>query len=166
MADGSMIEQRVLASLDATGLPYEVVEIDPDFADTALFCEKYGFPLENSGNTIIVASKKKPKQYSAAVVRANARLDVNHRVKSLMGVSRLSFARPEETAELTGMMIGGVTALALPDQLPLYVDDGLMDLEFVILGGGSRSSKIKVSPEIFERLPNASIIPGLASVLK
>jgi hypothetical protein len=55
------IEASVISFLDGTGVPYEVVEIDPEFADTAEFCEKYDFPLANSANTIIVASKKKPK---------------------------------------------------------------------------------------------------------
>lgn len=154
-------EALVISFLDSTGVPYEIVEIDPDFADTAAFCEKYGFPLENSANTIIVASKKKPKTFIAAVVRADRRIDVNHTVKRLMNVGKISFARAEETAELTGMMIGGVTVLALPPELPIYVDPGLMDLDYIILGGGSRSIKIKVSPEIFDVIPNARVVEGL-----
>ncbi len=157
------IEARVISFLDGTGVPYIVVEIDPEFADTAQFCEKYGFPLENSANTIIVASKKKPKTFTASVVRATHRIDVNHVVKPLMDIGKVSFARAEETAELTGMMIGGVTALALPDQIKIYVDDGLMKLDYIILGGGSRSIKIKISPEIFRLVPNAKVIMGLVA---
>tara|TARA_B110000467_G_scaffold152982_1_gene162852 strand:+ start:452 stop:721 length:270 start_codon:yes stop_codon:yes gene_type:complete len=88
---------------------------------------------------------------------------VNHVVKPRMNVGKVSFARPEETAELTGMMIGGVTALALPDQIKIYIDDGLMNLEYIILGGGSRSIKIKISPEIFLSVPNAEVIKGLVT---
>lgn len=155
------IEQAVIARLDSYGVPYEVVEIDPDFADTAAFCEKYGFPAEQSANTIIVASKKEPKKYSASVVRATQRLDVNHCVKPMMNSGRVSFASAEETAELTGMMIGGVTALALPDGMPIYIDPGLMDHDYIILGGGSRSTKIQVSPEVLTRIPGAEMVDGL-----
>ena len=161
MRDASAIEARVISALDSYGLPYEVIEIDPDFADTAAFCEKYGFPPEQSANTIIVATKKQPKQYTASVVRATARLDVNHCVKQLMGNARVSFAGSEETAELTGMMIGGVTVLALPPEVPVYVDPGLMQCEYVILGGGSRSKKIKVSPDVLTRIHGATVIDGL-----
>ena len=156
------IEAKVLAHLDRLGVPYEVVKIDPAFADTAAFCAKYGFPPEKSANTIIVASKKEPKKYAACVVAATSRLDVNHRVKELMGVSRLSFADAEETAALTGMMMGGVTALALPEGLPLLVDERLMGLDYIILGGGSRSSKIKVSPGVFRQIESAQVVAGLA----
>src|SRR5207249_2720331 len=95
------IDRKVAESLDAMGVGYEVMSIDPDFADTARFCERYGIPPEKSGNTIIVASKKEPKQYCACVVLATTRLDVNHAVKKLMGASRVSFASSEETMALT-----------------------------------------------------------------
>jgi prolyl-tRNA editing enzyme YbaK/EbsC (Cys-tRNA(Pro) deacylase) len=78
-------------------------------------------------------------------------------------VSRLSFADPEETRALTGMMLGGVTVFALPADLPIYVDEGLMALPWIILGGGSRALKVKISPEVFRVLPNASVAPGLVT---
>jgi prolyl-tRNA editing enzyme YbaK/EbsC (Cys-tRNA(Pro) deacylase) len=156
------IEARVRQALDALGLLYELMPIDPAYADTALFCAHYRVPLDHSANTIIVASKKEPKQYAACVVKATTRLDVNHAVRGLMGVSRLSFASAEETRDVTGMMIGGVTLLALPESLPIFVDDKLMPLEYVVLGSGSRSSKIRTTPEIFKRVPNARIVAGLS----
>jgi prolyl-tRNA editing enzyme YbaK/EbsC (Cys-tRNA(Pro) deacylase) len=161
MSDG--VDRRVAEVLDGLGVPYEVMQIDPDFADTAAFCERYGIPLDQSANTIIVASKKEPKQYCACVVKATTRLDVNHVVKRLMGVSRVSFATADETKALTGMMIGGVTVFALPPDLPIYVDDKLMSLDWVIVGGGSRSTKIKTSPEVFRRIPNATVVEALST---
>ena len=156
------VDRRVAAMLDGLGIAYDVMQIDPDFADTAAFCERYGIPLEHAANTIIVASKKEPKQYCACVVKATTRLDVNHTVKRLMGVSRVSFASADETKALTGMMIGGVTVFALPADLPIYVDDKLMSLDWLIVGGGSRSTKIKTSPEVFRRVPNATIVEALS----
>jgi prolyl-tRNA editing enzyme YbaK/EbsC (Cys-tRNA(Pro) deacylase) len=157
------INAKVRASLDALGVAYEVMSIDPAFADTVQFCEKYGIPLANSANTIVVASKKEPKQYCACVVLATTRLDVNHGVKKLMGASRVSFASAEETQALTGMMIGGVTVFALPPDVPLYVDDRVMALDWVILGGGGRDTKVRTTPEVFRRMPGATIVPGLAA---
>ena len=157
-----MIEERVVHTLDSLGVPYELMQIDPAFADTAACCEKYGLPLDSAGNTIVVASKKEPRKFGACVVKATTRLDVNHAVRALLGTSKVSFASAEETMTLTGMMIGGVTVFALPADLPIYVDDKLMEREWVILGSGSRSSKIKIAPEVFRRIPNATIVPNLA----
>ncbi|MFP6679240.1 MAG: YbaK/EbsC family protein [Dehalococcoidia bacterium] len=155
-------ENDVKRVLDDIGVQYEIVECDPEFADTAAFCEKYGFRPEQSGNTILIGSKRGEKKYSACIALAHTRLDVNHSVRDLMGVRRLSFASAAETTELTGMMIGGVTPFCLPDDLPVYVDRRIMDLDYVILGGGSRSAKVKIDPDVFNRMPTVTVVEGLA----
>ena len=151
----------VLETVAALGVPHEVIEIDPALADTAAFCEHYGFPMEQSGNTIVVASKKEPKVYVACVVLATTRLDVNKRVRKLMGVSKVSFATAEEMHALTGMEVGGVTPFSLPEGMPLYVDSRLMEREWIILGGGGRAHKLKISPEVFRKL-GAEVVEDLA----
>ncbi len=153
----------MLAALDATGVPYEAMPCDPDFADTAAFCDRYGVAPEDSANTIIVVGKSEPRVYVACVVLATNRLDVNGAVKRRIGVRKVSFASADETRELTGMMIGGVTALALPQDLPLWVDSRVMARESIVLGGGSRSLKIRVAPEVFRHLPGTDVIDDLAT---
>ncbi len=66
----------------------------------------------------------------------------------------------EEMMDLTGMKVGGVTPFSLPESLPLYVDHRIMDLDWVILGGGGRSTKIQVTPEVFTKL-GAEVITDL-----
>ncbi len=154
-------EESVVEALKSLGVPWEAIAIDPVFADTAAFCEKYGYPAERSCNTIIVASRKEPKQFVACVVLAHTRLDVNKRVTKLMGVSKASFASAEEMMTLTGMQVGGVTPFSLPSGVPLYIDDRIPGLDWIILGGGGRSLKIKTSPAVFEKL-GAEVVAGLA----
>ena len=102
-------------------MPLELIPCDPAYADTAAFCARYGYPVERAVNTLVVASKKEPKQYAACVVLATTRLDVNHAARDLLGAAKCSFASSEEMIALTGMRVGGVTAW-LPEGLPLYVD--------------------------------------------
>ena len=162
MLNSGDIEQHVKSTLASINVTYDWIEVDPDFADTAAFCQMYGFPMDHSGNTIIIASKRGEKKYSACVVLGTDRLDVNRKVRDLMGVSRLSFANADETMDLTGMMIGGVTPFGLPESLPVYVDAMIMGLDYVILGAGSRSAKIKVSPEGLLGIPAANVVEGLS----
>jgi len=145
-------EQKVVDAVDALGMLYELISIDPAYADTAAFCQQYGYPPERSANTIIVASKKEPKQLAACVVLATTQLDVNKRVRKLLGVAKASFATAEEMVALTGMQVGGVTPFALPAGLPLYVDERIMRLDWIILGSGGRAAKIKIAPEVFTKL--------------
>lgn len=156
------IELSVIAALDATGVPYERMACDPDFADTAAFCERYGVAPQDSANTIVVVAKSDPRQYAACVVLATTKLDVNGAVRARFGVRKVSFASADETRALTGMMIGGVTALALPPDLPLWVDAAVMARPTIVLGGGSRSLKIRVTPHVFDALPGTEVVDGLA----
>jgi prolyl-tRNA editing enzyme YbaK/EbsC (Cys-tRNA(Pro) deacylase) len=155
--DGAAVERRVVEVLDRLGVPYELQPIDPAFADTAAYCERYGVPPERAANTLIVAAKKEPRRYAACVVLATTRLDVNRAVRRLLDASRVSFASADETRALTGMLLGGVTVFALPDDLPIYVDEKVLAHDWVILGSGSRSSKVRVSPEVLRRLPRAQV---------
>lgn len=156
------LEKRVVTALEASGVDFELIECDPELADTAEFCAHYGYPLERSANTIVVASRKPEGHHAACVVLATTRLDVNKKVRSLLGVRKLSFAPPDMTAEITGMVMGGVTVVGLPPDLPLYVDSAVTAIDWVIIGGGSRSLKAKVSTELFSALANAIIVEGLA----
>ena len=156
-------EAIVLEALDTLGVEYQRIEIDPDFADTADFCREYGYPVPECGNTILIASRSEPRQFAACVVRADTRLDVNRRVRKLMGVRKASFASAEDTVAHTGMAIGGVTAFALPEGLPIYVDAAVLDLDRVILGSGTRGSKIAVAPDVLSKLPGVEVVEGLAA---
>ena len=156
------LELTVRGVLDGLGVDYEWMPCDPDFADTAAFCARYGVPPDISANTIVVASRRGPQTYCACVVLAITRLDVNTTVRRLMGVPKASFAAAEETVEITGMMIGGVTPFGLPPSLPLYVDAAVLEREHVVTGAGSRSAKVKVASDALRRLPNATVVDGLA----
>ncbi len=145
-------QQLVLDALKVLGVSYEVIEIDPAFADTAAFCAKYGIPPERSANTILVASRKEPRKYATCLILATTQLDVNRRVKSLLDVQRVSFATAEEMRVLTGMEVGGVTPFALPAGMPLYVDSRVLKPDWIVLGGGGRSIKLRLAPGVLLQL--------------
>jgi prolyl-tRNA editing enzyme YbaK/EbsC (Cys-tRNA(Pro) deacylase) len=159
------IDSLIQGQLDHLGVAYELFACDPALADTANFCEAYGFKLEDSANTILVIGKSDPPVYAACVVLANSRLDVNKTVRQRLGTRKASFAPAEDTRALTGMEIGGVTVFGLPPDLPIWVDSRVMARERVVLGGGSRSFKVIAEPEILLRLPRAEVVEGLATEL-
>ncbi|MEX1296092.1 MAG: YbaK/EbsC family protein [Candidatus Limnocylindrales bacterium] len=147
--------------LDATTIEYEIIPCDPELADTAAFCEHYGYALEDSANTIVVVGKADPPLFAACVVLATTRLDVNRAVRRRLGTRKASFAGPDQTRALTGMAIGGVTPVGLPQDLPLWVDARVMERERIILGGGSRERKIFAPPAILTAL-GAEVVTDLA----
>ncbi len=163
MGDLGDPRDRVLECLRRLDVSHEIIPIDPRWADTASFCERYGYPPGRSANTILVASRRDPVVFCACVLLATTRLDVNGRVRKLMGVPRASFATEDQMTALTGMQVGGVTAPGLPDGIPLYVDSRVTDLDWVVIGDGGRTSKIRVATGIFEAI-GARIVTDLARV--
>jgi prolyl-tRNA editing enzyme YbaK/EbsC (Cys-tRNA(Pro) deacylase) len=157
-----ILDPRVRAAIESLGVSCEVLPCDPDFADTAAFCARYGIPPSESANTIVVASKKDPRKYAACLVLATTKLDVNRKVAELLDVKKLSFASGEETVALTGMMVGGVTLFGLPAGWPIYIDSRIAALPSVVVGGGNRSSKLKLSPATLLSLPGSLLVEGLA----
>lgn len=153
--------REALTQLD---IEYDVVPCDPALADTAAFCEAYGFEREDAANCIVVASRRPAGSYLVALVLATTRLDVNGSCCELMGVRRASFATAEQTAELTGMEIGGVTPFGLPPALqPVRVDAAVLTRQRVVIGGGDRSVKLVVEASLLARAPLFEAVDGLAS---
>jgi prolyl-tRNA editing enzyme YbaK/EbsC (Cys-tRNA(Pro) deacylase) len=154
---------RLEAALTPLDVPYELFPCDPALADTAQFCAAYGFSPDESANTIVVVGKSDPRVYAVCVVLATHRLDVNRAVRDKLGTRKASFAGADETRELTGMEIGGVTPFGLPDGLPIWIDADVMGRSRLILGGGSRSWKVISTPSLLEALPGAEVVEGLAN---
>lgn len=152
MADG------LIAQLDDTGVGYEVVECDPALADTAEFCEAYGYDPGDSANTLLVIGKSDPPVFAACLVLATTRLDVNKVVRKRLGTKKASFASGDDTTAITGQQIGGVTPFGLPGDLPIWVDSRVMDRERIILGGGSRDRKVLASPAILTAIGAETVV--------
>ena len=128
---------------------------------------KFAIPAVNvvntdSVNAILVKTKTGELKFAACALIEKTRININKMIRKKLGARKVSFANIEETAKLTEMDIGGVTPLTLSSSLPLWVDSKVMQRKVIVLGGGNRSSKIKVSPKIFNYTPNTEIVDGLA----
>jgi len=154
---------KIRQFIESTKLEFEVMDCNPELADTYIFCKEYGIDLEDSVNTIVVKTKTGELKYAVCALLATTKLDINKMIRKKLGARKVSFATIEETAKLTEMDIGGVTPLTLPSNLPLWVDSRVMQRNSIVLGGGNRSSKIKISPKIFQQTLNTEIVEGLAN---
>lgn len=154
-------DRGLRAALDGLGAAYEVLACDPELADTAAFLAAYGHAPDTVVNTLLVVAKR-GVGIAACAVLADSRLDVNGAVRRTLGVPKASFAPPGQTEALTGMALGGVAPFALPAEIRVLVDARVLEHPRVIVGGGSRSRKFAVDPEVFRRAPRTEVVPGLA----
>ena len=155
------LHASVADELAGRSISHEVLECDPDLADTAEFCAAYDIPIENSANAILIASRKPEGEYALCVVLATDRLDVNGTVRKKLGVRKASFATAEDTLERTGQAIGGVTVFGIPDEVPIWVDRAVTETGWVIVGAGTRTAKLKIDPELFVVDDRYEVVDGL-----
>jgi prolyl-tRNA editing enzyme YbaK/EbsC (Cys-tRNA(Pro) deacylase) len=160
-----LLAEPVAKALAALGEPdaVGVVEIDPELADTAAFCETYGSPLEASANCVVVSGKRSGEvRFAAALVLATTRADVNNVIKRRLDVRKASFAPMDQAVELTGMAYGGITPVGLPADWPILIDKRVADAPELVIGSGIRGSKLLISGAALASLPGAEVIEGLA----
>lgn len=136
-----------------------VAGIDPQLADTAAFCERYGVGQEVSANCVIVEAKRGDKiRYAACMVLASTRADVNNTVRRQLDARKISFAPMETAVSLTGMEYGGINPIGLPLDWPILVDTRVAASEQVIIGSGIRKSKLLVPGRFLSALPGATTL--------
>jgi prolyl-tRNA editing enzyme YbaK/EbsC (Cys-tRNA(Pro) deacylase) len=153
-----------LAELDGM-LPagaVEVAEIDPDLADTAEFCERYGIALAESANCVVVAGRRGGEtRFAACVVLATTRADVNGVVRRQLDVRKASFAPVDVAVAETAMEYGGITPIGLPDSWPVFLDAAVAATPRVVIGSGVRRSKLALTGDMLRRLPSITLLEGL-----
>lgn len=139
------------------------VDTDPEKADTAVFCETYGAPLEASANCVVVAAKRGGETALAACLAlATTRVDVNKAVRKHLEARKASFASMDAAVAETGMEYGGITPIGLPAGWPLLIDAAVAEAPYVLIGSGRRRGKLILPGRALAQLPGAEVLPGLA----
>lgn len=159
-----LVADPVAAALDQWSGSVDVrsARIDPDLADTAAFCERYGVAPEVSANCVVIAGRRAGStSYAACVVLATMRADVNGVVRRRMDARKASFAPMADAVQLSGMEFGGITPIGLPDW-PVWVDAAVLDRDVVVIGSGLRRSKLALPATALAEIPGAEAVPDLA----
>jgi prolyl-tRNA editing enzyme YbaK/EbsC (Cys-tRNA(Pro) deacylase) len=139
-----------------------VAEIDPQLADTAAFCERYGVRMDRSANCVVLAARREGRSWFAAcVVLATTRADVNGIAKKHLGASKISFAAMDVATAASAMESGGITPLGLPADWPVLIDAAVAAADRVVIGSGVRRSKISLPGAALAQLPNAVVLTAL-----
>jgi prolyl-tRNA editing enzyme YbaK/EbsC (Cys-tRNA(Pro) deacylase) len=146
------------------GREVRAAEIDPALADTAAFCKRYRVRMEDSANCVVIAGRRGAEtRYAACVILATTRVDVNGVVRRRLDARKASFAPVEDAVARTGMDFGGITPIGLPAGWPLFVDEGVLGREIVVIGSGLRRSKLCLPARHLSSLPGAEVVANLAN---
>jgi hypothetical protein len=98
-------------------------------------------------------------------VLATTRADVNGLVRRHLGARKASFAPQDVAVAESGMAYGGITAVGLPGSWPVLVDAAVAGSGLVVIGSGTRGSKLAVPGAVLAALPAAVVLEGLGQPL-
>ncbi|WP_242472956.1 YbaK/EbsC family protein [Blastococcus sp. TML/M2B] len=82
-----------------------------------------------------------------------------------MGARKASFAPQDVAVAESGMAYGGITPVGLPSSWPVLVDAAVAAADLVVIGSGTRGSKLAVPGAVLAALASAEVLEGLGQPL-
>ena len=142
--------------LDSLGIHYQLreYEVDPDDLSAENVASKVGFPPEQVFKTLAVKGDR--NGVAVAVVPGNYELDFKA-LAHLTGDRRVEMVPLKEVQGVTGYIRGGVTALGMKRDYPVFVDETMELWDTVCVSAGLRGLQIVIAPADYLRATGATV---------
>ena len=142
--------------LDALGITYALrdYELDPDDLSAEAVADKVGLPPEQVFKTLAVRGDR--NGISVAVIPGNFELDLKA-LAALTGDRKVELLPLKEVQPVTGYIRGGVTALGMKKDYPVFVDETMEIWDEVSVSAGVRGTQIVLSPADYLRATSATV---------
>ena len=138
---------RVVAALQAAGVPADVRRFEETVPTAAAAAEVLGVPVGASANSLVFDADGAP----LLVLTSGAHRVDTGKVAALVGAQRVRRATPEFVLAATGQEIGGVAPAGHPSRLRTVVDVDLATHPLLWAGGGDHFTMIGLTyPALLE----------------
>jgi Cys-tRNA(Pro)/Cys-tRNA(Cys) deacylase len=141
--------------LDSLGIHYELREYEVDPADLSAesVAAKVGFPPEQVFKTLAVTGDR--NGVSVAVIPGNWELDLKALAR-LTGDRKVEMLPLKEVQGTTGYIRGGVTALGMKKEYPVFADETMELWDLVCVSAGQRGLQVVIAPADYLRATGAT----------
>lgn len=117
-----------------------------------------GYTLEQGAKALITRVKKDGVKTFVMIVVPGDRKFHKEKLKSVFGLTDVRFATEIEAKDITGgVEFGGVPPLGNIFNLPVYVEQDLLNNEKIIFNAGDRCFSVGMKSEDYKNLVNPSI---------
>jgi len=147
--------------LDASKIPYEVYTFSTDIHSASGVATAIGQPLEHVYKTLVVM---RPNGKSLlAIVPGHRKVSLKHLAQAI-GEKRLRMATQREAESLTGLQVGGISALALVNRgFDVFLDRSALDLDRIVVSAGRRGINLRLRVEDLVRATGATFVEAASS---
>ncbi|MGC9971017.1 MAG: Cys-tRNA(Pro) deacylase [Bryobacteraceae bacterium] len=152
------MKTNAVRQLDNLGIRYEVreYEVDEEHMDAESVAQMIGLPSEQVFKTLVARGDR--HGVCLAVVPGNAELDLRALAR-LTGNRRIELVPLKEVQPLTGYVRGGVTALGLKREFPVFADETIELFDVISVSAGLRGAQILLAPADYLRAAKATVGP-------
>ena len=142
--------------LDSLGIDYELCEyeIDPEDLSAENVAAKVGLPPEQVFKTLAVRGDR--NGVSVAVIPGSYELDFKALAR-LTGDRKMEMLPLKEVQSATGYIRGGVTALGMKKDYPVFADETMELWDSVCVSAGQRGLQITLAPADYLRATGATV---------
>jgi Cys-tRNA(Pro)/Cys-tRNA(Cys) deacylase len=142
--------------LEKNDIPYEVTEFPGTERDAEVIAEILGVPPFMVYKTLVVEPVGGGKPI-LALIAANRSLDLKA-LAAAAGYKKVAMASHQDAEKLTGLKVGGISALALTHKnWPVYLDQPALELEHILVSAGQRGMDLRVPTAAFIRVVGAKV---------
>ncbi len=147
------IEEKILSSLKAQGIEFEVFEHNPVYT-----CPQMAKFLKTDEAHIAksMVAKKSDGTFVLAVLPGNKKIDF-HRLGTITKSAPISLAPKEEAEEITRCSVGCVYPLGNIINLETFFDEALLSQEHVYFNPGSHTKSVKISTRALVNLVGPTV---------
>lgn len=135
-------ENKLHQYIEANAIPAEHLIFETSCHTAVEAAESAGATLEDLVKNVCLISEN--GEFIVAIVKGEDRVDAG-RIAALLGIKKPKHASAEAVLEQTGYSVGGVPSFGY--QATLLIDERVMEKSWILTGGGSDRSLVKISPE-------------------
>lgn len=157
------IKTNVTRLLDSRKVHYETHEYDGSlFHSAEEVAALIGVPLEQVYKTIVVLREEKGKKPLLVMIAANHEVDLR-KLAAALGEKKLKVAKHAEAEALTGLQVGGISALALLSKpFEVCLDRTALAHPHIHISGGQRGLDVKIAVSDLIALSKARVVEATA----
>jgi Cys-tRNA(Pro)/Cys-tRNA(Cys) deacylase len=150
-----LVKTNAMRLLDAAKISYEVLTYSDDFHSADEVAELIGAPTETVYKTLVVLPESGQGKPLLVMIPATDELNLKG-LGLAVGEKKLRMATKREAEELTGLLIGGISPLALLQKgFRIFIDEAVAGLPYVHVSAGQRGINLRLAPADLIRITNA-----------
>ena len=143
--------------LDSLGIPYETRQYDIRLRDAREVAAAVGFLPDEVFKTL-VAQAVNAKRPALVMLPANTTLNLR-RLAAAMGVKKAALVPHADAEKLTGLQVGGISALALTHKnWRVYLDARGAALSHIVISAGQRGIQLRLETRELIKLLDCRIM--------